>query len=280
MLHPNADMLQRQSQVFVWALTARCGTGLLQRLITSSREVLILGENDYFVEHTPKQLLFSEKTEDEVQTTTEELASGDYSVWAPNAIADPDRYRPAVLKSFYEIATAYHETAAEYGFDRWGCKTPKFDPLVIESLRSCLPSSRHIVLYRDIYDIARSQKTRDFVEDIDDIQQLCSDWEGAIKQLVGVSDLEYVLPVKFEELIESRRDMSELISRFIGVDAVDLEVFEHKVNVWGDRSADAETAAGTHLEPSELTGDEKEIISRIPEETLRVVGYSHDHNES
>ena len=43
--------------VFIWAPVPRCGTGLLQRLVTSSRQVLVFGEDAFLVQVLPRSLL-------------------------------------------------------------------------------------------------------------------------------------------------------------------------------------------------------------------------------
>ena len=49
--------MNSEKPVFIWAPAQRCGTGLLQRLVTSSKEVIVFGEDRFFTDNLPNLML-------------------------------------------------------------------------------------------------------------------------------------------------------------------------------------------------------------------------------
>ena len=83
--------------IFIWAPTQRCGSGLLQRLVTSSGEALIFGEEDYLTLQIPAQLLRCDREARRNAAELARLAAGDPSGWYVHAYPPADRYQAVLL---------------------------------------------------------------------------------------------------------------------------------------------------------------------------------------
>ena len=97
--------------IFIWAPTQRCGTGLLQRLVTSSKEVLVFGEDKFLTDQLPKLMIEHAELDNDIKDSTSKLASGNYDGWFPSALPFYEDYIEALANSFKLMADAYSSTA-------------------------------------------------------------------------------------------------------------------------------------------------------------------------
>ena len=261
--------LKGDKPVFVWAVEKRCGTGLLQRLLTSSEDVFIFGELHLFARYLPSTLSTISVNEDEIRESTQKLADGDYSHWCPNALPRPEQVNQTIIANFFNWVEIHKATASQHGFSRWGLKLPIFDRQLIRIIQQLLPSSKHLCLYRDVHDVLKSNKARGFVDNVVESHKLCTQWAAKVKSLLD-SDNENLLPVKFEELLDNQKEQTDRICRFANLEPVDLDVFEHKVNTWQDEADSDES----YVEPEPLTEQEEQLISQLPQELMEAAGYS------
>lgn len=268
----DVEQIKASEPVFVWALSARCGTTLLQRLISSSGEILMFGEDGLMTQYLPAFILDVTQHSGQIENATELLAGGDYTNWVPNALAEPGIHRKALVDGYYRMLQAYQESAQKYDYGRWGTKQPELKKPNIEFIQQLLPNSKHIFLYRHIHDVVKSNKARKFVKDLEDVYNLCRKWAGRLKTLMEdlASDPQN-LPVKFESLVNNKHQETNRISDFINVEQLDLEVFEHKVNTWpgyGDGHSPDQ-----YIEPEPLTDKEMQLVQKIPDDVMRMAGY-------
>ena len=66
------------NNIFIWAPTQRCGTGLVQRLVTSSKEVLIFGEDKFLTDWLPKLMIEHAELDNDIKDSTAKLAAGKF----------------------------------------------------------------------------------------------------------------------------------------------------------------------------------------------------------
>ncbi|MFB6374430.1 MAG: sulfotransferase, partial [Bradymonadaceae bacterium] len=158
--------------VFIWAPSPRCGSTLLQRLITSSGEVLVCGEDRLNFEHLPTSLSLAKAGEADanggseadgkarkewLEERLERLANGEPDVYPIDAIP-AEKHIALSQKQLAEAARMYQSVAEEYGYSRWGIKPTVAKPGAIRGLNYFFPNSRHVFIYRNIYDCFRSMK--------------------------------------------------------------------------------------------------------------------------
>ena len=89
--------MNSEGPVFIWAPAQRCGTGLLQRLITSSKEVIVFGEDRFLTDNLPNLMLEHAEHAEQIKQDTGKLASGDHSGWYPSALPNYEGYLDCLL---------------------------------------------------------------------------------------------------------------------------------------------------------------------------------------
>lgn len=254
--------------VFIWAPIARCGTTLLQRLITSSREVLVYGEDFLLARHLPMRLLEVAANEEDAELARGRLVGGDYAFWSPAAAPRTDLYSEAVLRSFVEVVLAYETSTREDGFPRWGVKHPEFTLEHLHVLRDVLPRSRHVCLYRRPEDALRSMKARRWFTCAAEAAGLARQWKGAVGRMLELAADEDVLVLRYEDLA---REIDRL-RRFLCVSALDRSVLEVKVNTFEGSEGEGH-GRGEYIAPVELTEEERLSLEEIPAPLLEATGY-------
>ncbi|RME27312.1 MAG: sulfotransferase [Deltaproteobacteria bacterium] len=271
----NGSSVQSMEPVFIWAPVPRCGTGLVQRLITSSRQVLIFGEDAFFVKMLPAALMARMQARSEVDSATHRLASGQKEGWYPSALPQYRYYGPALELAFRAVCMAYHSACKNAGFERWGCKYPGFSPGEYKVIGALLPKARHIFLYRNPLDAMRSIKARGWLKSIADAERFSSAWVNSVGWVLdawrsGQAPAMHV--VRYEWLCENRQRECDAIKDFLGIESVDLDVFEHRVNTFKGKEADGHSPSG-YIRPQKLSRDELKVIQDIAGDLMAKLGY-------
>ncbi len=277
-MSPNRSSSIRQilqdAPVFVWAPSTRCGTTLLQRLLTSSRELLIFGEDLYFLRDIPHYLTKLHEQEEHARRSLERFLGGDFDFWSPNVFPELDSYSRLLVEHFYELAKLYRDTAREGDFGGWGLKSPKFNPNSYELFKSLLPRARHVVIYRRVFEVLQSQKGRGWIEDEAELRERARGWKERVLQLEeGIRGDDNVLFVGYERLIEEKDDTVGSLEEFLGISGIQMDVFETRVNTFSG-SPERGRSPDQYVEPKPLADRERRIALEEAREGLSRLGYS------
>lgn len=259
--------------VFIWAPVQRCGTGLLQRLIASSRDVLIYGEDLFFAQFLPRALLGRSLARTESQAAVTRLAAGDYSGWYPAALPNLEKYSAALISAFYSICNVYSQDAGKAGFPRWGCKLPAFESKEHAIIRSLLPRSKHVFIYRNIEDVLRSIKARKWLGSLDDVRRITSQW--TLQTALVLDNARHdpgMLPLRYESLCADKEAQTGKLCDFLEIDNIDCAVFDHRVNTFPGSSANG-FSKSQYIEPEKLSSDEIHVMRSIAGDLPRILGY-------
>ncbi|MFT4975158.1 MAG: hypothetical protein ACI8S6_001045 [Myxococcota bacterium] len=250
--------------VFIWAPTQRCGTGLLQRLVTSSREVLVFGEDRHIALDLPGQLLHCSRPLTDQSALRERLASGDLEGWYVHVYPPADAYRVSLIQNFNTLAALYTETARSHGFSRWGTKYPDFQLNEAQVLSKLLPGARHLFIYRDIVDVLRSVKARGWLTSPQVAVQYARQWVRGVNQALSnlVGDERFHM-IRYEDLVARPGAHLPDLAAFLGVSALDARVFSHRTN-----------APSGYTAPLALTPAELAAADRIARPLRDMLGYT------
>src|SRR5262249_11390796 len=150
--------------VFIVAPARRCGTTLLQRALNSSDNALIYGENFTFLESYPGLLpgilasmpLKKARSRD----VRREVLGGNYDIDASAMFPDYEDYAKLMKAHFYEIANYYEKWSREYGRRVWGLKHQIRNADNFAAFMGLLPAARFVFVYRNVFDVARSDRAR------------------------------------------------------------------------------------------------------------------------
>ncbi|MFB6372751.1 MAG: sulfotransferase, partial [Bradymonadaceae bacterium] len=172
--HRQYQQLRNRTQdmecVFISTPSPRNGSTLLQRLITSSDELLIFGEQPFvwlnLLHALPKFDASSESgnnrgdvfPDTRIQRRDELLQkfvrqSGEVY---PQEARPEDASVQHLLETFESLIKTYHTTARQYDFQRWGAKAVWLDDHTLPLLRDLFPRARFLFLFRNIQSVLES----------------------------------------------------------------------------------------------------------------------------
>ncbi len=273
-----AQYVQQLTPVFITAPTARNGVTLLQRLINSSRQMIVYGENTNFMSVVPKLVHssvqvhnersaeFNEARKQFLQQTTEG--------WTSNLWPDPQPLMMIAFEAFYKSVLVYQQCSEKYGYQRWGIKNPLNEPQMIERLRILMPKARYLFIYRNPIDVIKSAKSRKFITTTDQLKQYAAQWAGILTTVVNYG-FEQVKVIKYENLIDNPDPIIDQIERFAGITGIDRSVMKRKINTF---AVSSELMEGSnekgYVKPDDLSADEKKMITDIAGNVMQQFGYS------
>lgn len=258
--------------VLVWAPIARCGVTLLQRLVTSSREILVYGENFLLCKVLPAALIEATLLREQQEAARKRLLEGDYQFWSSAANPRTAHYEEALVSSIALVVLSYEVSTRQDGVARWGVKHPEFQFAHFQILRRFLPRARHLCLYRDPFDALRSMKARQWLGSVADAERYARDWSAGVQRFLGLANDPAVLVVRYETLLAERERELERLRAFLGVGSLDPRVLDVKVNTFPGSEAHGHSPR-QYIEPVDLTPEERAAVDRITAPVRPLVGY-------
>lgn len=263
----DANMLGQIEPVIVSAPTARNGVTLIQRLLNSSRKIIVFGENAMVASKLP-EIVHTGVNElsahsDSLKASRDRFLSGDSEYWSSDLWPDEQAFIRALLTSFTSLVSVYEQSARSFGFTRWGIKHPMDKPTMLGQLLALLPRARAIFVYRDPFEVIASAKSRSFVQDEAGVREYAENWS---KNLQKVRDdaSPRVLTLRHEDL--AGPNAGQWIGRIeahTGVAGIDPEVLSRRINTFGDPQS-----GGSYIEPTPLSDRERAIIEEVAGEAL------------
>jgi hypothetical protein len=216
----------------------RCGSTLVQRLLTSHPEVLIWGEHgghlrDLLAMH--EILLQWDRHVSE--PARRDFRKGGYDSWMANLLPGPEALRDAARSYLRALFAA---PAAAAGSPRWGFKEVRFSFADAGALRSLFPGLVVIHVTRD---------PRDVVVSLDGWERAGGDWsreytQAAIRYWVditesflGAASQPWVLSRRYEDVIADPQPFIADAARLLDTEAerFDASVFARPIRGRGGR---------------------------------------------
>jgi hypothetical protein len=264
--------LQSVAPIIVTAPSARNGITLLQRLLNSTPDTIVFGENTMLVDHLPRLVLAATKTHaDHGAAHAASLRrfldeGGEY--WSSDLWPDTESFVRIALGAFAQAVSVYAETAEGSGRGRWGIKNPMTDPDMVARLRMLLPAARIVFIHRDLFDVARSAKARRFVQTDDDLDRLADAWQANLLRMLDAAD-DRVLVIRYEDLVGGPEETIAGLESFAGVGGIDRAIMARRINTF----AGTEAPDG-YVEPAPLSDGETALLARRADAGLRAAGYA------
>ncbi len=262
--------MERQPPVFIVGPTTRCGSTLLQRLLNSTRDIIVYGENFYVFHDLPKMIGGLHVNNHRaraaiVKATMQHFMSSEEDFEATNLFPDLDEYLKVVRRSYYAHIAFYHDYTHDLGFRRWGMKLQMADPIGFQHLQMMLPDARYVCIYRDLYPVTKSAKSRwpDDYRNLRDYTNFGRRWKANTETMLA-SKAKHKLIFRYEDFIaEPDRHIDEL-ERFVGTNRIKRDVMNRKINRqptavhYGPLPTIEET--DVYVEPADLDAAETEAL--------------------
>jgi hypothetical protein len=279
MAEPAAETLPAPP-VFIVAPTRRCGTTLLQRAFNSSPSAIIYGENFAFLEAYPALVpgvndnipLRKARTRE----VRRQVLAGNYDIDASAMFPDYLGYVKVMRDQVQRIAEYYRSQSLAAGRPVWGLKHQIRQAESFAAFMRCLPAARYIFVYRNIFDVARSERAR-FSHEYPDPQSF------ARLGRVWAQNMEFMRSRRTDNVLhleyaDMGKDVAALIARIeghCGVTGIKPEVFERRINVSPllDRLSPDEARTG-YRPPESLSAEEFEALRGAAGGHCRRFGYA------
>jgi hypothetical protein len=259
----SSEINSELNPIFVTSPSIRSGTTLLQRLLCSSSNALIYGEEcgkdlELLLQlYASKSAIYTHSRQG-FSTSLKRVLDGDVNDWILDLMPELNGYLDALRRAYLSGLAYCRDYALEVGRPVWGIKYPGWSPHLIRLIRRVMPKSRFIIIHREIVDCLRSAKARRSVNTEQEVRQFCKTWADNLAFMLGLENDPSVLLVKYAELVTEPLKVSEMLVGFADVQDMRLETLNHKINNWADGESNGMNKS-SYIEPMDLTETEKAI---------------------
>ncbi len=258
------DRYLELSPIVITSPTPRCGTTLVQRLMTQSSNAFVYGEEVGHQLRTLTTWLMGllkhfEQTYPSIDPDFQRALAGTLTDWRPGLTPPTEVMRRAWIETYYQLPYTIAQFSASVDRPVWGFKTPGYNRDMLRAMFSLLPRTKVIYLIRNLHDVLKSAKARRFVTTDEDVRKFCAEWAQNIRDMVELAADERVLFLKYEDLLARRDDHLKLLELFTGAQGLDARQFDLKVNTF--RGSEAEGHSPTqYIAPADLTAADIQAI--------------------
>lgn len=247
--------------------STRCGTTLLQRVLCSSRRALIFGERcgkdlDLYL----NLYLFKSREyawrKPALDSSLNRVLEGNTDDWILELMPDVDRYLDSLAQASFGGLAACRAYTSEVGRPVWGFKMPGWKPASMQLLRSFLPKSRFIYIYRDVASCVRSAKAQHEIGSLQALRDYCTAWMESLTFMFALAGDPNILLIDYADLLAERERTLQRIAQFTSLDDLDERVLERKINTWTGDEYVMQSPDG-YRPPAELSDAEQQIIADL-----------------
>ena len=222
-----------QAPVFIFSSAGRTGSTLLQRLLISTRDIMVWGEHDGAMVAAAGQLLdrlqaWHGLTDGRQQQ--EAFAHHGHDAWIPNLTPSMHAFIDGLRALFTESMGA---EARRLGYPRWGFKEIRHDGNAAVLLKTLFPGARFIFSVRHPAEALRSLKSTGWygLHCGSDPARFASIWTANVQSLLRAAPgLGPVLIVRYEDMVANPQVVVNAIATHVGIapERFDLSAFERR----------------------------------------------------
>ncbi len=220
--------------VFLLAGGGRTGSTLIQRLVLSTRQVLMWGEHGGILVPHLRQLVASAHsfvTKAKGNQMRESFIANGHGAWVANMNPEMS-YFQAGCKTFLEQSMG--AAARDMGYERWGFKEIRYGLTEALILQELFPDASFILLVRDPVHCLKSIKGsmwygKDFQSSP---ARFLNAWSQISKELADArTQLKHCCFIRYEDAIANPQKITQEISEAIRIpfSAFDLTTFDRKL---------------------------------------------------
>lgn len=269
--------LRTQRVMLVFAPAVRCGTTLIQRLLNSTRQIVVFGENTNLVHGVPELVFYWLRTHteqgEELAETRRRFVEETSEFWTSGLLPDTAAYAARTVAYFYDLLLVYQRSAEQMGFSRWGLKQPLEGLTPLDTLHQLLPAARSVFIYRDLFACARSAKGRKFIAGPEACAAFAARWQENLLGARSRQGREDLLLIKYEELVADPGPALARLEAFAETPGIDPATMERRINTFEGDQRFGFSPSG-YVQPAELDDAEAAALAAAGAEGLRAAGYT------
>jgi len=236
----------------------RCGTTLIQRLLNSSKKMIVFGENEHFIKMMPECVYavyhWHMKWSDEFNAVRDQFIHNGLSERSDNLQPDSKEYFQATVASFYNYIYCYDNSSKQYGFQKWGIKFPRLNPNHLLFLNKLLPNAKYIYIYRDLIPIAKLLKAQNRAYTLPRLAQLAVEWRYNMKQMAKLANHPNTLLIRYESMQKEPLRILARLEAWCGIRDLDQQLMNRQINIFRNDNDQS-------LHEEELTEEELAVLS-------------------
>lgn len=263
---PPAEFLDL-TPVVISSPTTRCGTTVIQRVLNSSDNAMIYGEeiglqievltNWFF--GVLEQLEFSGVTND----IDFENALHNRSIdWRPGLQPPSEILLNAWMSTYFQIPATLAAFGRSIERPIWGFKKPGLTLYTLKAMQALMPAAKVIYMVRNPLNALASAKARLFVKTDEDVVRFAQDWSKNVSEVLVEHSGPHLLLLSHENLEFDRDGVIGRIAEFVGAVGIDPEVARDKVNTFVGHEADGHSPT-QYITPAQLSSAEIQIVEQI-----------------
>ncbi len=250
--------------IIITSPTPRCGTTLVQRLVSSSENAFVYGEEvgnqiktltAWFV----GQLQFIERMGGVLDADFNSALAGNLDAWRPGLTPPAAIMTKVWVETFYQMPFLLSSHAGSIGRPLWGFKHPSYDRDTIKAMLSFMPQARVIYVFRNLFDVLSSAKARKFVNTRNQTIKFCAQWAKNMNEAAELAQDERILFVKYEDLIQRRADYVRLLEMFTKAENIKVDTFDTKLNTYKGDKAKGHSPV-QYIDPAKLTKTDRATV--------------------
>ena len=220
--------------VFVLGCTYRTGSTFLQRLIISSGEVFVWGENMGIIDDLRGVVAKLSSWRTLSQGQSDDFCGNRTRAWIANL--NPEVPDAALIATRMFLSSYYREATRELGFSRWGFKEVRYGADCARFLLELYPRARVILLVRRPRDVLASMVTSAWYSHVGGAAGVLQAWRTGVKGFVDVRD-ERALLVRLEDFAHAPARSLRRLGDHLEIDASGFDASLLSARVRGSTSA-------------------------------------------
>jgi hypothetical protein len=245
------------SPVMVTSPTTRCGTTLVQRLLTASDNGFVYGEE---IGHQLRgltvqfvnQIGYFENHAADTDEAFQRALEGRLDDWRPGLSAPSDVMLKAWTDIYYRLPMGLAEFGRSIGRPLWGFKWPACPPDIARVMLNLMPQAKVIYVYRNLPDALASAKARRFVKTEAEADAFCAEWAASMTAFEALRPTGRVLYLRYESLVDDPHGAIRTLEAFSRMRNIRASVLAAKVNTFiGERQSGH--SPSQYIEPEPLT---------------------------
>ncbi|MEL6656677.1 MAG: sulfotransferase [Bacteroidota bacterium] len=221
--------------IFIASPIQRCGTTLLQRLLSSAPSTLIFGEtvaNDIHLLaslYQNKQLMLNGPHNAWRQQQLQAVLNGQVNAWIPDLLPDTSKYM-ANFKGLLDNYCAFYQGYVEQeGRTQWGCKMPGWPIMQLSFILELLPEAKVIYIDRPLEDCVVSARTINLCLDEASTQQFRQFYTFNKTHAPQKLPADRTLWLDYQQIEEAPSELIQQLEDFTGAQPIDREVLKHRI---------------------------------------------------